>query len=242
MTETVAAAAIETQRYPKRGLVAHSLHATKPFGIGEGGLVITYDPDLADRAHQMTNFGTMGRITQMSGENAKMSEYHAAVALAQLNRWEGIKARRAAVYAKFKEELKPACGIAHLPLVFDTAIVSSLMLRVKEVDAALLAGKLLAKGLPIHRTYLPPLYMHPHFAGAEIANAQGTLITAQDERLRQAHMPGSQELHETLIGLPFHPMMEPQEIHDIVALFVQTLWKETGYENEGYPSCCSSLT
>jgi len=227
-----AAAAVEAQPYPKRGLVAHSLHATKPFGIGEGGLVVTHDPELAAKARQMTNFGTQNRITQMTGENAKMSEYHAAVALAQLTRWEAIKVRRRDVFATFKHELKSCEPWAVMPTCFDQAIISTFMVKVQGVHAGLLAEKLLAQGLPVHRTYLPPLYMHPHFSKLELANKEGEIVTTQDEAAQHTHMPGSAQMQETLIGLPFHAMMAPQEVHDIVAVFRDTLLKETGNDHK----------
>lgn len=65
-----------------------SLHATKPLGCGEGGLVITSDPDLAIAVRRMVNFGFHGdRVTREPGFNGKLSEYHAAVGLAALDTW-----------------------------------------------------------------------------------------------------------------------------------------------------------
>ncbi|MFD2137600.1 DegT/DnrJ/EryC1/StrS family aminotransferase [Novosphingobium resinovorum] len=68
--------------------LALSFHATKAFGCGEGGCVLWPDPALAARASQATNFGFMGsRNSQTASLNGKMSEYHAAVALAELDGW-----------------------------------------------------------------------------------------------------------------------------------------------------------
>jgi len=227
-----AAAAVEAQRYPKRGIVAHSLHATKPFGVGEGGLVITYDPLLADKARLISNFGSQGRITQMTGENAKMSEYHAAVGLAQLERWEGIKQRRHAVFSCFKEELKSCEPLATLPACFDQAIVSTFMVRTRGIEAARLANQLLTQGLPVHRTYLPPLYAHPYFSALELANAQGAITSTTDPLAQNNHMTGAALLQSSLIGPPFHSMMQPQDVHDIVKIFGHALMQITGCDNE----------
>jgi dTDP-4-amino-4,6-dideoxygalactose transaminase len=68
--------------------VALSFHATKPFATGEGGAVVTTDMALAARVLAATNFGFNGsRDSQTPSMNGKMSEYHAAVGLAQLDRW-----------------------------------------------------------------------------------------------------------------------------------------------------------
>jgi dTDP-4-amino-4,6-dideoxygalactose transaminase len=76
------------QQQLQRGLVAYSLHATKLFGIGEGGILIACDPDIVARARQYSNFGMINRIGYGDGANTKMSEYHTAVGLAQVQRWE----------------------------------------------------------------------------------------------------------------------------------------------------------
>ena len=73
-----------------------SFHATKPFAIGEGGAVFTRDAALRDRIELAVNFGfrpdrTVGLA---HGLNAKMSELHAATALAVLDQIDAIVAHR----------------------------------------------------------------------------------------------------------------------------------------------------
>jgi dTDP-4-amino-4,6-dideoxygalactose transaminase len=69
--------------------IAISFHATKGFGLGEGGAVISTDTDLIARVAQALNFGFRGtRDSRAASTNGKMSEYHAAVGLAQFDGWE----------------------------------------------------------------------------------------------------------------------------------------------------------
>jgi dTDP-4-amino-4,6-dideoxygalactose transaminase len=76
--------AIEVGRAP----VVVSLHATKVLGVGEGGFVASTDHALIRAVARCCNFGFFGsRETGMPAFNAKMSEYHAAVGLAALDRW-----------------------------------------------------------------------------------------------------------------------------------------------------------
>ncbi|MGH9535590.1 MAG: DegT/DnrJ/EryC1/StrS family aminotransferase [Terriglobales bacterium] len=76
------------------GPVVYSLHATKPFGLGEGGLVYSADADLIGRIRRDANFGfNAERAAEALGLNAKLSEYGAAVGLALL---ESLAQRRAA--------------------------------------------------------------------------------------------------------------------------------------------------
>lgn len=69
--------------------VALSLHATKSFGCGEGGLMLLGDRALAEDAFRSLNFGYLDtRVAMCPGLNGKMSEYHAAVAHAELDGFE----------------------------------------------------------------------------------------------------------------------------------------------------------
>jgi dTDP-4-amino-4,6-dideoxygalactose transaminase len=68
--------------------LALSFHATKSFGTGEGGAVLTTDAALGERILQCLNFGFLnGRLTQLPSINGKMSEYTAAIGLAELDGW-----------------------------------------------------------------------------------------------------------------------------------------------------------
>jgi dTDP-4-amino-4,6-dideoxygalactose transaminase len=64
-----------------------SFHATKTLAIGEGGAVFTADRDLSARMAQQARFGLDSErvLAGSPGLNAKMSELHAATALAALD-------------------------------------------------------------------------------------------------------------------------------------------------------------
>jgi dTDP-4-amino-4,6-dideoxygalactose transaminase len=83
--------------------VALSFHATKSFGVGEGGAVVTTDQDLAGRVFQSLNFGFVeSRETAIASTNGKMSEYSAAVGLAELDGWGLKRAMFASVHLSYK--------------------------------------------------------------------------------------------------------------------------------------------
>src|SRR5437660_3888891 len=70
-----------------------SLHATKAFGVGEGGLILCRDAELILRCGRALNFGFLdSREALVAGFNGKMSEYHAAVGLAALDAWPQTRA------------------------------------------------------------------------------------------------------------------------------------------------------
>jgi dTDP-4-amino-4,6-dideoxygalactose transaminase len=74
---------------PGRSPIAISMHATKVFGIGEGGLLLSTDELTMRRIKQICNFGFWDLPSgQILGYNGKLNEYNAAVGLAMLDQWQ----------------------------------------------------------------------------------------------------------------------------------------------------------
>lgn len=84
-----------------------SFHATKPFAIGEGGLITSTDPDLLDRMRRLNNFGFDAHhdVPELVGINGKLQELTAAVGLAVLRRFDDILAARRAAAGWLLAEL-----------------------------------------------------------------------------------------------------------------------------------------
>ena len=84
-----------------------SMHATKPFAVGEGGAIF------AHRAHDgalrsALNFALNSYANPggpVWGFNGKMSEFHAAVGIAQLGRIDNIVGRRQAFAKRYRDRL-----------------------------------------------------------------------------------------------------------------------------------------
>jgi dTDP-4-amino-4,6-dideoxygalactose transaminase len=81
-----------------------SFHATKPFAIGEGGAIFTRDRELHERIEREVNFGFRPdhSVSSTRGLNAKMSELHAATALAVLDGFDEVLERRRATAAEMQ--------------------------------------------------------------------------------------------------------------------------------------------
>ncbi|BBC79982.1 pleiotropic regulatory protein DnrJ/EryC1/StrS [Acetobacter orientalis] len=108
-----AAAAFDTLRQdgpmrPGRSTLVVSLHATKIFGIGEGGAVITHAPAMAEHIRTLARFGFSGsRASLYPSVNAKISEYTAAVGLAGLDCWNTTRAQWLRITALYRKILSP---------------------------------------------------------------------------------------------------------------------------------------
>lgn len=91
--------------------VTLSFHATKAFASGEGGCVITSDTPLAEAVTRSLNFGFFGdRESRSASTNGKMSEYHAAVGLAELDAWPA----KAQAFRAVAGEYRAQCAAAGL--------------------------------------------------------------------------------------------------------------------------------
>jgi dTDP-4-amino-4,6-dideoxygalactose transaminase len=68
--------------------VAFSLHATKCLGIAEGGLLVSTNESMIQKARKIITFGmNQERQSDFIGINGKLCEYLAAVGLAALKEW-----------------------------------------------------------------------------------------------------------------------------------------------------------
>jgi dTDP-4-amino-4,6-dideoxygalactose transaminase len=107
--------------------VCFSFHATKGFGIGEGGCLVSTDRALIERATGIINFGFNGsRESRTASFNGKISEYHAAVGLAMLDDWPNRRAITlsvAEIYRQTFSALGLEAGLQTFPMVDASYVV-----------------------------------------------------------------------------------------------------------------------
>ena len=70
---------------------AVSFHATKMFNTVEGGAIFCKDKELAEKIRSMINFGLVNGQPINQGTNAKLSELHSIMGLANLNNFKSVK-------------------------------------------------------------------------------------------------------------------------------------------------------
>jgi dTDP-4-amino-4,6-dideoxygalactose transaminase len=173
-----------------------SFHATKPFAIGEGGAVTTSDPELANRLTAMANFsfGPDREVHSPFGLNAKLSEIHAAIGLAVLDRFDEVLDARRTRAEQMRDELEQAgyrfqTGARSSTWQFVPVIAPSADLR----DAVLLLAD--ERRIEI-RSYHAPLHMLPTFATHP---AQAALPVTEDLARRALSLPLANDLSEAEI-------------------------------------------
>ncbi len=211
-----AAAALGQQAVVSGVNTVFSLHATKPFGVGEGGLLVTSDADLARKSRSLSNFGFQGTGEVLSlGTNAKMGEYYAAVGLAQIQRFEDVMASRRTVLSAYLQALKPYENSVGLQQgVEEGAFIPAVFPIYMQGKAPSLTEKLQEARVQIRHWYLPPLYRHKALAGYDVI---GMVDSAQG-------LPVCEDLAASLVGLPFHAFLK----NDDIELICQLIGQETG--------------
>ncbi|MFJ5713985.1 DegT/DnrJ/EryC1/StrS family aminotransferase [Neobacillus sp. NPDC093127] len=88
------------------GCIVYSFHATKSFGVGEGGLVYSANQEIIAEIRRAENFGfSKTRETNLLGINGKISEYTAAIAMATLDTFDKKIKTRQQIHTWYAEEL-----------------------------------------------------------------------------------------------------------------------------------------
>jgi dTDP-4-amino-4,6-dideoxygalactose transaminase len=125
-----------------------SLHATKLYHSGEGGLIITKDAALLKKLAYIRNFGFNGpEAFAELGINGKNSEFHAAMGLVNLNYIDSIHQSRKALTERYDYMLrnlkahKPewhkdaTLNYAYYPIVFENdALMLHCMTKLKNKE------------------------------------------------------------------------------------------------------------
>jgi len=205
-----AAAALGQQNVPQDLTAVFSLHATKPFGVGEGGLVVSGDGDLLKRAKSLSNFGFLGPagVVQAVGTNAKFGEYYASVGLAQVDRWQEVQNRRQRVLDQYLDKLGSLnnqvtiqAGVGdHIPAVFPIFA---------EGKGEAIHKALADAGVQTRFWYLPLLNNHPALRHLKVVGPDALKV--------------SEHLATGLVGLPFHAFLSESDIDTVCTVVSEAI-------------------
>lgn len=207
-----AAAALGSQEIAPGPVFCFSMHATKPFACGEGGLVVSVDPVVVDRVRRLSNFGIRDFQVDVLGTNAKMSEYHAAVGLAQLARWPAMKARRVELFRRYCDGLAGKVGFQQTRGAF---VASVLPVMVRNAETRERCEQLLAgQGIQTRRWYALPLHRTP--------DMRGRVSAAGD-----AQFPVAMGLIERGLGIPFHVRLSDADVSRVIVALDDVLARES---------------
>lgn len=173
---------------------------------GDGGMVATGDPALAETVRMLRNHGRKARYEhELVGFNYRLSEMHAAVGLVQLAHLDEFVAGRRRCAARYVE------GLAGLPLrlPWETAERRHAyhLYVVRTADEAsrdALGAHLKERGVANNIHYPVPCHLQPGTALAGFPMAPGSL-------------PRTEEQCATILSLPIFPTITDEEIDHVCA-------------------------
>ena len=179
---------------------AFSFFPDKNLTTGEGGMVVTSDPELADKCEELRKNGASSRYHHTSiGWNFKMPDPNAALGLSQLKRIESIIATKNKIAKYYQVSLEKINEI-QLPIVKEynrhTFMLYSILtkdLKQREEIKNTLANKGIESRINFPSVHLQPIYK-------------------QMFGFQSGSFPISENLSERILGLPiFFSMKEEQQ-------------------------------
>ncbi len=192
-------AALDVMQLPTYCTMTFSLHATKFYGIGEGGAVVSKNTDLVEKVRKFSNFGFDHHKIIGIGDNAKLSEYHAAVAHSQLSRVVMIRYRKQELTEHYQNAFERCPHNIQVMSRFNE-IPSYLLITSLNCNVKSLHRYLLDEGIENRRFHYPLLIDQPAFKRFECISSPETISL----------------ISKNLISLPFHNHIQKQDIEEIV--------------------------
>jgi dTDP-4-amino-4,6-dideoxygalactose transaminase len=181
--------------------VALSFHATKAFATGEGGAVVTTDSALATSVTRSLNFGFHeDRRSRGASTNGKMSEYHAAVGLAELDAWLAKQKRLRGVADTYRKQMGDAGLSSRLFTAPDIASCYVLYRSEGVREATCVAEALAAGNIGFRSWYGGGVHSQPHYEGVS-----------------HDPLPVTDHIAPLLIGLPVAPDLSVADVTRVVA-------------------------
>ncbi|HEX2160311.1 MAG TPA: DegT/DnrJ/EryC1/StrS family aminotransferase [Thermoleophilaceae bacterium] len=183
---------------------ATSLYPTKNLGaMGDGGVLLTDDAELAERARRLRNYGQSERYRHVEpGLNSRLDELHAAVLRsALLPRLDGWLRRRAEVAERYVEALQDSPVLSAVRPTGGTSANHLFPVEVIEGEAERHAEALEAAGVSVGRHYPVLCPDQPACAGT------GSTATA---------LPTARRLAERELSLPLHPHLADADVERVI--------------------------
>jgi dTDP-4-amino-4,6-dideoxygalactose transaminase len=201
-----AAAGFDTAR-PSRIPLVVSLHATKILGCGEGGFICSTDRRLLERFRAGCNFGFQGaRIAVLPALNAKMSEYHAAIALASLAMWREARQQHARITEWYRQSIPQLERVSLQPGYGGGWVSATTSILLPPRSRAKIVAHLRASGIETKTWWGEGCHKMPAFMDCP-----------------RSLLPVTEELGARVLGLPHFPDMQKRDVDRVAECLANAL-------------------
>jgi len=197
-----------------------AFYANKQITTAEGGMIVTDDPQLAELCRSLRNQGREEDATWLAharvGYNYRLSDVHAALGLAQLERLEELLAARERVAELYSRRLSAIPEIecpGHFPGLKRSWFVYAIQLcgpAAPALRTALITG-LRHRGIAC-QVYFPAIHRQPYL---------------QDVRMvPRRQLPNTESASNRCLALPFFPSMSRAELTEVCEAIREILARE----------------
>lgn len=182
------------------GTGTFSLYPTKNITSGEGGMITTDDPEIAEKCRIIRQHGARQRYYHDElGFNFRMTDVHAAIGLAQLQKLEQFNQIRQANAQYLTEHLR---GVVTPYVPPDrTHVFHQYTIRVPNGKRDALRAFLQERGIGSEVYYPVPIHQQRLYRGL-----------GYDGRF-----PEAERAAQEVLSLPVHPALSPSDLEAIVA-------------------------
>jgi dTDP-4-amino-4,6-dideoxygalactose transaminase len=184
-----------------------AFYPNKQMTTGEGGVVVTDDPDWAAMVRSLRNQGRAPGDTWLEhsylGYNYRLNELNAALGVVQVNRLDELIEKRARVSNWYAQRLSKISGV-EVPWIAPETTRISWFVYVVRFDQAIdrdgVVEKLKERGIP-SRPYFAPIHLQKY-----MVDRFG---------FRQGDFPVTEDLGKRGLALPFSSVMTEGEVERV---------------------------
>ncbi len=177
-------------------------YANKQMTTGEGGVILTDDPDFARVTRSLVNQGRSDDggwlVHSRLGFNYRLSDVHAAIGVGQLERLDDMLAARDRVAGLYQAAIAEIDGVTpmHKGPQRRSWFVYAPRLDA-DIDRNAIIGRLDAVGVSA-KPYLPCIHLQPYYQEAH--------------GYRPGHLPVTEAISASTIALPFFPEITDAQV------------------------------
>lgn len=205
------AATIDGRPMGSFGTGCFSFYATKNITTGEGGMITTDDPALAQKARLLRNHGQQSRYHHtMLGYNMRMTELQGALGVVQMQKLEDLTARRIANAAYLTQQLG---GVVQTPVVRPGCkhVYHQYTIRV-EAGRDEVAAHLRARNIETAVHYPLPIYRQPFYRQSPTLFRIATNSKYPESDNEVPVLPVTERAVQQVLSLPVHPALHEEEL------------------------------
>jgi len=182
-------------------IACFSFYPTKNLGaLGDGGMVVTDNPALAERARLLREYGWAERyVSYVSGWNTRLDELQSAVLRVKLPHLDADNEARIHLAHIYQEAL--AESTVSVPMVRQAAKHVYHLYVVRSAHRDELQAFLRSRGVGALIHYPTPIHMQPAY--------KGKLRGADD-------LPETERMAREVLSLPLYPELTPDELNEVI--------------------------